>query len=269
MNTMSDARMRWAVTAAVALGLGACESLPDEVRVPDRPPVGAPKIPTPAPLPEPSLPTGDRGEILFPPSGDARIDTWRADFAKRALANGRDRGLIEAVLTDLEPLDIYLGTTFETARSGIEDQAEFAKPLWDYLDDTVSASRKRNGAAALSENPTLFDALEARYGVDREVLVAIWGMETSYGGYIGNFDAANTLANMAAEGRRRAFAESELYALMTIIERGIARREDLISGWAGAMGQTQFMPSTLLAHAVDFEGDGKTDLWSNPADALA
>ena len=94
-------------------------------------------------------------------------------------------------------------------------------------------------------------------------------METNLGSYIGEFDAANTLSNMAVEGRRKSFAERELDALITLQERGIVRRDQLVSGWAGAMGQTQFMPTTFLAHAVDGDGDGRKDLWNSEADALA
>ncbi len=205
----------------------------------------------------------------FVSSGHPKLDDWRAEFAGRAIAAGRDRDAVRALLSDLSPLSRFLGTETEPPAAGIEDQAEFAKPIWTYLDTAVSARRKANGARKLVEHAGLFDALEARYGVDREVLVAIWGLETAYGSYIGDFDAANTLANMAAEGRRQAFAERELMALIEILERGLARRDELVSGWAGAMGQTQFMPSTFLAHAEDFEGDGRIDVWDNPADALA
>ena len=205
----------------------------------------------------------------FVSSGHPVLDAWRASFAEQAIAAGRDRDAVRAVLSDLSPLARFLGTETEAPAADIQDQAEFAKPVWSYLETAVSARRKANGARKLEENAALFDALEARYRVDREVLVAIWGMETAYGGYIGNFDAANTLSNMAAEGRRQSFAERELMALIEILERGLAKRGDLVSGWAGAMGQTQFMPSTFLAHAEDFEGDGRIDVWGNPADALA
>ncbi len=94
-------------------------------------------------------------------------------------------------------------------------------------------------------------------------------METNLVSYIGTFDAANTLANMAVEGRRKRLGEGELLALMKLQERGDVTRAQLVSGWAGAMGQTQFMPSTFLAYAVDFDGDGKKDLWQSEADALA
>ncbi len=166
----------------------------------------------------------------------------------------------------MRPLDIYLAPKPESAVSA---QAEFAKPIWEYLRTAVSADRRQTGRERVAGDPTLFEGLEARFGVDRNVLAAIWGMETNFGGYIGDFDAAETLPKMAAEGRRRAFAESELLALMLVLERGEIRRDELTAGWAGAMGQTQFMPSTFLNYAVDWTGDGRKDVWRSEADALA
>lgn len=205
----------------------------------------------------------------FAASGNASMDTWRADFAARAIAGGRDPAIVHATLASISPLDLYLGDDASVARTGVADQAEFAKPIWDYVGSAVTDSRKTRGADKLAELAPTFDRIEAAYGVDREAITAIWAMETNLGSYIGSFDAANTLANMAVEGRRQSFAESELLALMKMQERGYVSREQLTSGWAGAMGQTQFMPSTFLAYAVDFDGDGQKDLWNSPADALA
>ncbi len=205
----------------------------------------------------------------FAASGNARMDAWRADFAARAVAAGRDPAIVHSTLQGISPLDLYLGDDASIAKTDVADQAEFAKPIWDYVDSAVTEGRKSRGAERLNEMVAVFDRIEAAYGVDREAITAIWAMETNLGSYIGNFDAANTLANMAVEGRRQTFAERELTALMKIQERGDVNRDDLISGWAGAMGQTQFMPSTFLTYAVDFDGDGKKDLWNSAPDALA
>lgn len=205
----------------------------------------------------------------FSPSGNASMDAWRDDFAARAIAAGRDPGIVHATLRDISPLDLYLGDDASVAKTDIADQAEFAKPIWDYVASAVTEGRKTRGADRLSELVATFDRIEAAYGVDREAITAIWAMETNLGSYIGNFDAANTLANMAVEGRRQRLAENELTALIKLQERGDVSRDDLISGWAGAMGQTQFMPSTFLTYAVDFDGDGKKDLWNSAPDALA
>ena len=205
----------------------------------------------------------------FEASGNTSMDAWRDDFAARALATGRDPGIVHATLSSISPLDLYLGEDASIAKTDIADQAEFAKPIWDYVDSAVTEGRKTRGAQRLTDLIATFDRIEAAYGVDREAITAIWAMETNLGSYIGNFDAANTLANMAVEGRRRTLAESELIALMKLQERGDVSRDDLVSGWAGAMGQTQFMPSTFLTYAVDFDGDGKKDLWNSAPDALA
>ncbi|MCA8901394.1 MAG: lytic murein transglycosylase [Hyphomonas sp.] len=214
-------------------------------------------------------PAPETGPIAYNPSGNKAMDDWRADFSARALAEGRDRAVVKSFLSGLEPLDLWLGSEFQVASTGISDQAEFAKPVWDYLRVPMGDSRVTNGAERLTRLAGLFDQIEAAYGVDRQVVAAIWGMETSFGAVIGNFDAPNVLANMAVEGRRKSLAESELMSLMKVVERGDAKREHLIAGWAGAMGQTQFMPSTYLAYAVDFDGDGEKDVWSSEADALA
>lgn len=224
----------------------------------------APPVAGPAPVPAP-----ETGPINYASSGHAGMDTWRAAFSEKALAAGHDRETVESVLAGISPLELWLGSSFQPARTGIEDQAEFAKPIWDYLRVPMSDSRIRSGAARLQDSPALFDALEAAYGVDREAIVAIWGMETSFGAVKGDFDAPNVLANMAVEGRRTRLAERELLALMTILGEGHAERHHLTAGWAGAMGHTQFMPSTYLAHAQDFDGDGKKDVWNSEADALA
>ncbi|MEO0720751.1 MAG: lytic murein transglycosylase [Pseudomonadota bacterium] len=266
-STINSHKARIIGFGVLAALIAACAAGPTP-ELPDPPAPGTPPIAgrtPPATEPAPSTPAG----MVFVPSGNEQIDEWRSDFASRALASGRSQQSVRLILDGLTPMDRWLSPSFNVAGTGIADQAEFAKPIWEYVDDTVSATRKRTGAEKLTQNSALFDALEARYGVDRGVLAGIWGMETSFGGFIGTDDAANVLANMAVEGRRKSFAEGELIALMKLLELGVVERGDLVSGWAGAMGQTQFMPSTFLAHAEDFTGDSKIDVWNDPADALA
>ena len=245
-------RSRIAASAALVSLLAACANGPQ---------------PQTGPVSPPAAPAPETGPIVYESSGHAGMDAWRVDFSARALAAGHDRESVKSILTGISPLPLWLGV--QTAATGVEDQAEFAKPVWDYLRVPMSETRISTGAAKLAENPALFDQLEAAYGVDRESIVAVWGMETNFGGFMGNDDAANVLANMAVEGRRRTLGERELLALMKILARGDAERSDLGSGWAGAMGHTQFMPSTYLTYAQDFDGDGKKDIWNNQADALA
>jgi len=207
----------------------------------------------------------------FASSGHARMDAWRDEFAARAMREGHAPEIVYDVLRDIEPLETYLPKNPRPKgnQSAVSEQAEFAKPVWDYLRTAVSDTRKVRGASEIGEDRATFDAIEAAYGVDQNVVAAIWGMETNFGGNIGNFDGPETLANMAVEGRRIGLAEKELLSTMTLIGQGLATREQLISGWAGAMGHTQFMPSTLLAYGVDFSGDGNRDVWATRADALA
>ena len=177
---------------------------------------------------------------------------------------------MRAVLEGVEPMDRFFGAKIQAAsKSDAASQAEFAKPIWEYLRTAVAQSRRVKGAREVANNQSMFSAIEAKYGVNAEVLAAIWGMETIFGGNIGSDDAAHALSNMAAEGRRRSFAEGELIALMKILENGEAERDQFISSWAGAMGQTQFMPSTYIAFAQDWEGDGKKNVWDSKGDALA
>lgn len=259
---------RWAMVASLVAILGACAAGPYS------PPVAGPigdrggagesgsagGSGTPSSSVDPTAP--------YAPSGNSAMDAWRLSFAARASAQGRDPAVIRSMLEGINPLDIYLGNNLQT-QSAISEQAEFAKPIWEYLRTAVTATRVDRGRDRYTSLDAAFNQLEGAYGVNREALLAIWGMETNFGSYMGDFDAANTLANMAVEGRRRRFAENELIALMKIVETGAAERDQLVSGWAGAMGHTQFMPSTFLAHATDFTGDGNIDLWESPEDALA
>ena len=197
------ARTQWLAAAALTGLLASCAAGPHAVKPPatGNPPVIAPQT----------------GPITYKSSGHAEMDAWRADFSNRALEAGHDRALVESLLTGIEPIPLWLGSNLQVAATGISDQAEFAKPIWDYLKVPLGESRISNGRERLAIHPDMFADLEARYGVDRQVLVAIWGMETSYGAVIGNFDAGNVLANMAVEGRRRAFAEKELFAVMKMV----------------------------------------------------
>ena len=254
MSSMMIRQPIYGLLAAAAM-MTACAASPQAE------PSSAPPVATPAPTPAVLAP--------FVSSGHAAMDAWRDNFAARAVASGHDPEIVQATLAKLSPLELYLSDDIGVASTSVASQAEFAKPVWDYVASAVTDSRKTRGAEQLTALADTFDDIETAYGVDREAITAIWAMETNLGSYIGNFDAANTLANMAVEGRRRTFAESELTALMKMQERGDVSRDDLVSGWAGAMGQTQFMPSTFLTYAVDFDGDGKKDLWNSVPDALA
>ena len=150
------------------------------------------------------------------------------------------------------------------------NQSEFTKTIWEYLDSAASDLRVRNGLAALRQNEGLLNAIEARYGVEKEVVVAVWGLESSFGAFRGDEPLIEALATLAYDGRRGRFFEQQLIAALKIIQSGDVAPSDMTGSWAGAMGHTQFIPTSYLAYAVDFTGDGKRDIWSDdPADALA
>lgn len=202
-------------------------------------------------------------QLTFTTSGDPVFDAWRLDFTKRAEAAGIKRETIRTVLEGLTPME-------QLVQTAAFEQAEFVKPVWDYAKTAASPTRISNGRRKLDENPSIFESLEQTYAPPREIIAAIWGMETSFGGYMGDMDAPRALATQAAIGRRKAFNEGELLAIMKLIEAGAATRDQFRkASWAGAVGQTQFMPSTFLAHGQDFDRDGRKDLWSNTGDALA
>lgn len=149
------------------------------------------------------------------------------------------------------------------------NQAEFVKPLWDYLDRAVSKRNIAEGRTKLRKYNTKLRRIEQRYGVDRHVLVAIWGIESRYGRNKGSHNVIQAMASMAYNGRRTDYGHSQLLAALEILQRGDVSVDELKGSWAGAMGHTQFIPTTFNAYGVDFTGDGQRDIWRSMSDALA
>lgn len=207
------------------------------------------------------LPGTEDGRVIDG-AAQRRFDTWVAAFRARALAQGIDAATFDRAFAGVQPI----AEVIEKDRN----QSEFTRPIWEYLDRAVSESRIREGLAALAEHRALLDRIEAEFGVEREVVVAIWGMESSYGSNRGAYPLIGSLATLACDGRRAAFFESQLVAALQILQSGDVAPEAMTGSWAGAMGHTQFMPTSYLAFAVDFTGDGKRDIWGeDPGDALA
>ena len=149
-----------------------------------------------------------------------------------------------------------------------DNQPEFSRTVWDYIEGAVSAARVEKGQTRLAQNRSRLARIEDKYGVKAETIVAIWGLESSYGDIMGNYDAVAALATLAWTGRRTDYARPQLIGALKIIQNGHATREQLKSSWAGAMGHTQFIPTTYLVHAVDEDGDGRRDIWSNLDDVF-
>ena len=187
---------------------------------------------------------------------------WREGFRARALAAG------------------VSGATFNAAFDGVAPNArvleldsfqpEFARPIWDYLDSAVSETRVANGRLQAAQKADALARIAARYGVEAPVFLAIWGIESAFGANYGDIPVIEALATLAYEGRRRAFGEEQLLAALRILDAGDVTPDRMVGSWAGAMGHTQFIPTSFIAYAVDFSGDGRRDLWSADAlDALA
>lgn len=147
-------------------------------------------------------------------------------------------------------------------------QPEFVKPIGDYITRRTKPEDVARGKKQLRKYPALFRKLRRTYGVQPEYIVAIWRLESNYGANFGSFDVIEALATLAYDGRRKGFWSSELLEALRILQAGHVSRRKLVGSWAGAMGHTQFIPSSYLRRAVDHNGDGKKNLWSIP-DALA
>ncbi|MER5173159.1 lytic murein transglycosylase [Thioclava sp. GXIMD2076] len=196
------------------------------------------------------------------PATQARFEAWVNNFRARALSNGISAGTWDRATRGIK----YNPKVIERDRY----QSEFTKSIWDYLDSAVSDTRVSNGRAVLSENRAALTQIEARYGVPKEVVVAVWGMESNYGANRGKMAVIPSLATLAYDGRRGEFFAKQLIAALQIIDAGDIDAAHMTGSWAGAMGHTQFIPTSYLTYAVDFTGDGRRDIWSSdPTDALA
>lgn len=144
-------------------------------------------------------------------------------------------------------------------------QPEFTRPVWKYLEGALDPLRVRQGQARLARHARILEQVDARYAVDANAVVAIWGMESNYGSHMGNKNVIRSLATLAYEGRRPEFAHAQLLAALKILQHGDVPASFMIGSWAGAMGQTQFIPTTYNQYAVDFDSDGRRDIWGSPA----
>jgi membrane-bound lytic murein transglycosylase B len=242
-----------AASAAVAALLASCASAPP-----------------PATAKPPASATGARPATASSASGAAgaedqaaeqRFAKWIADFRPTARAEGISDATLRSAFDQVQ----YLPRVIELDRA----QPEFTRTVWDYLDNAVTPQRVATGQDKLLQVRAEAEAAAARYGVPPAVVVAIWGMESNYGGNYGNTPVIDALATLGFEGRREDWAKRELLAALKILDSGDIARERMIGSWAGAMGQTQFLPSNFLAYAVDADGDGRRDIWGSMPDVVA
>ncbi|MAY87775.1 MAG: peptidoglycan-binding protein [Pseudooceanicola sp.] len=198
----------------------------------------------------------------YRPTQNAGFDSWLAGFRQRAASSGISDSTIARAFRGAG----YLPDVVERDRN----QTEFKRSLEDYLAIAASDERVSKGRAALARHGNVLSRIESQYGVPAHVVTAVWGLESYYGERRGDVPVISALATLAFDGRRGSFFESQLIAALRILENGDITPERMTGSWAGAMGHTQFIPTSYLSYAVDFTGDGRRDIWSeDPTDALA
>ncbi|AYV46344.1 lytic murein transglycosylase [Caulobacter flavus] len=238
----------------VLLLAGCADTTANAPLAPSTPVAPPPVASTPAPAaPAPAATVETGGQV-------AAFNAWLADFKPRAVAAGVPQAVVERELNGLTPNPRVISLDGR--------QPEFSKPVGDYIKGVISDDRVAVGRGKRDQLAFL-PSVEQRYGVPRDILLAVWAMESAFGKIQGDFDVVRSMASLAADGRRRAWAEGELIAALKIIASGEDTRDQLKGSWAGAMGQTQFLPSNYLSTAVDFDGDGRRDIWRSDADSLA
>lgn len=189
----------------------------------------------------------------------ADFDACLSRLKAAAPAHGVSAAGFDAATADLQPNDVL---HFQ------DEQPEFTTPVWDYMAGLVDQERVDDGKAMLARYGDALARIEARFGVSRYVLVALWGVESDYGKTFGNRPVVQSLATLSCYGHKPQYYEGEFYAALAILQRGDVKPDSFVGSWAGAFGHTQFMPSTFQRNAVDMEGDGHPDIIASVPDAL-
>jgi membrane-bound lytic murein transglycosylase B len=178
-----------------------------------------------------------------------------------ARARGISRGTFDEAFRGLGPDPKIVALT--------RKQSEFVRPIWDYINGALSTQRLERGRQMAADWSRTLAAVERTYGVPRSVVLGVWGMETNFGSFTGSIDAVRALATLAYTGYRGDFFREELLTALQILEAEQVERNRMLGSWAGAMGHTQFMPSSYMKFAVDGNRDGSRDIWGSVPDALA
>lgn len=218
-----------------------------------------------ATAPKPSPPAAPVVSIPIQPgrptSGNPRFDAFLLDARRDAIAQGIRPDMFDRATAGITPIASIAASN--------ANQPEFTKPVWAYLDSAVSARRVKDAQLMLTRYGDVLDRIAAQYGVPRQILVAIWGMETDYGADSGSINLFAALATLAYDGPRMGYARPEFFAALQIYQQNNYPLSEMTASWAGAFGQTQFTPTTFLKFAADGDGDGRIDLWQSAPDALA
>lgn len=189
------------------------------------------------------------------------FDRWLEELRAEALERGISAQTLDAALTGIEPIPRVI----ELDRR----QPEFTLTFQQYQERVVPQSRVQMGRRLLAEHRELLDEIGKKYGVQPRFIVALWGIETDFGRVTGGFSVIPALATLAHDGRRSSYFRRELLNALQILDEGHIAPEQMMGSWAGAMGQSQFMPSSFLNFAVDYDGDGRRDIWNTLPDVFA
>ena len=200
---------------------------------------------------------------LLPNSASAAEDfqAWLAALRQEAAGKGISEATLDAAFEDVKPIPRVI----ELDRK----QPEFTLTFQQYLDRVVPASRVARGRDRLNQHRALLEEVGKKFGVQPRFIVALWGIETDFGRVTGGFPVVASLATLAHDGRRSAFFRAQLMHALRILEEGHIAPKQMMGSWAGAMGQSQFMPSSFVNFAVDYDGDGRRDIWTTQADVFA
>ncbi len=191
----------------------------------------------------------------------SNFTNWLASFKDNAIRKGLSAATVHSALKNVHLIDRVVQLD--------RKQAEYALSFTNYINNAISIARIQRGQRKIQENATILRKIHRKYGVPPEILIALWGLESDFGRFTGNFSTLNTLATLAYEGRRHNFFTNELLCALTMLDSGNITAQQMTGSWAGAMGQPQFMPSTFQYYATDGNGDGKRDIWQNTSDVLA
>ena len=252
-------RRAWPILIAGSVVVATCGVVAAQAPHDGRSPATTGALPPPSgrlPAPEWSGEAGSSGHPLM--TADA-IRTAAANFhgcverlwplaARRGVSRSVFQTYTASLTPDLRIMDL------------LDNQPEFTKSFWDYLDILVTNERIEQGRALLEKYRSSFDAAERVYGVDRYIIAAIWGVETNYGTLTGDRPVVRSTATLACIGRRQNYFREEFLSVLEILQRGDVRPDRLVGSWAGAFGPTQFMPTAFKKYAVDFDRDGRRDV---------
>ncbi len=193
------------------------------------------------------------------------FELWKQNFIEKSSKKGLSKSFLRKQLKNIK----YQPNIIDKDRNQVTSSTKINYPTWIKKWIGHRPTRIQKGKAHLRKYDAILTDIEKRYGVDKEIIVSLWGVETLYGKIMGKYKIIESLATLAFDKRRRTFFEKELLSALIIIKEGHIKKKDFLGSWAGAMGQCQFMPSSFLKYAQDYDGDGKKDIWTNKKDIFA